>query len=43
VSKAIGGKAGGKGATSIGSGNHPDKVDEGVEIALKHLESLKIS
>jgi alanyl-tRNA synthetase len=42
VSKAVGGKAGGKGATSTGSGVNVDKVDEGVELARKYLEQLKI-
>ena len=42
VSKAVGGKAGGKGATSTGSGTHADKIDEGVELARKYLESFKI-
>ena len=42
VAIAVGGKAGGKGATSIGSGPDVNKMDDGVDIALKHLEKLKI-
>jgi alanyl-tRNA synthetase len=42
VAKAVGGKAGGKGSTSIGSGIHLDKVDEGVALAIQYLEKLKI-
>ena len=42
VAGVIGGKAGGKGATSVGSGTHPDKVDEAVELATKYLEEFKI-
>ena len=40
VAGVVGGKAGGKGATSLGQGTSPDKVDEGVEVARKYLESL---
>ena len=29
VAQAVGGKAGGKGATSVGSGTNPEKMDEG--------------
>jgi alanyl-tRNA synthetase len=43
VAKAVGGKAGGKGQTSVGSGINVDKIDDGVELALKHLEKLKIT
>jgi alanyl-tRNA synthetase len=42
VIKAVGGKAGGKGATSVGSGTNVEQIDEGVELAMKHLEKLKI-
>ncbi|KAF2108907.1 alanyl-tRNA synthetase [Lophiotrema nucula] len=42
VAGAVGGKAGGKGPTSMGTGIDASKVDEGVEIALKYLENLKI-
>jgi alanyl-tRNA synthetase len=38
----VGGKAGGKGATSVGSGTDVSKVVEGVEVAVKYLEKLKI-
>ena len=38
----IGGKAGGKQNTTIGSGTNPDKIDEGVELATKYLEKLSI-
>ncbi|KAK5287800.1 Alanine--tRNA ligase, partial [Cryomyces antarcticus] len=40
VTAAVGGKAGGKGATSLGQGTNVDKVDEGVELATKYLEKL---
>jgi alanyl-tRNA synthetase len=42
VAKAVGGKAGGKGATSTGSGTHVEKIDEGVELATRYLEKLKL-
>ncbi|KAJ9625151.1 Alanine--tRNA ligase [Taxawa tesnikishii (nom. ined.)] len=42
VAEAVGGKAGGKGATSLGQGTNPDKVDEAMEIARKYLEELNI-
>ncbi|KAL9018924.1 MAG: hypothetical protein Q9185_003758 [Variospora sp. 1 TL-2023] len=42
VSGVVGGKAGGKGATSIGNGTEPGKVDEAVEVARKYLESFKL-
>lgn len=42
VAGAVGGKAGGKGATSVGSGTDASKVEEGVEVAVKYLEKLKI-
>lgn len=42
VAGTVGGKAGGKGATSLGQGTHADKVDEGVQTAIKYLEDLKI-
>jgi alanyl-tRNA synthetase len=38
----VGGKAGGKGPTSLGSGTSPDKVDDGVEVARQFLEKFKI-
>ena len=38
----VGGKAGGKGATSLGQGTNPDKVDDAVEAARKYLEGLKL-
>ncbi|KAI4228094.1 MAG: hypothetical protein L6R36_001874 [Xanthoria steineri] len=38
VSQIVGGKAGGKGATCIGNGTDPKKVDEAVEAARKYLE-----
>lgn len=37
VSGAVGGKAGGKGPTSIGNGVNPDKVDEAVELATEYI------
>lgn len=42
VSSIVGGKAGGKGATSIGNGTEPGKVDEAVEAATKYLEQFKL-
>ncbi|KAL8946032.1 MAG: hypothetical protein Q9222_007514 [Ikaeria aurantiellina] len=42
VSSIIGGKAGGKGATCIGNGTEPGKVDEAIEAATKYLEDLKL-
>ncbi|KAL8714807.1 MAG: hypothetical protein Q9220_001320 [cf. Caloplaca sp. 1 TL-2023] len=42
VSNIIGGKAGGKGATCVGNGTEPGKVDEGIQAAMKYLEDLKL-
>jgi len=42
VAKAVGGKAGGKGATSIGNGTNVDKMDEGLESATKYLQQFKL-
>jgi len=42
VAAAVGGKAGGKGPTSIGAGTNPSKVDEGLELATKYLEKFKL-
>ena len=42
VSGIVGGKAGGKGPTSIGNGTEPAKVDEAVEAARKYLEKFKL-
>lgn len=42
VAGALGGKAGGKGATSVGNGTNPDKADEGVEIARQWIENFSI-
>ncbi|KAL9049563.1 MAG: hypothetical protein Q9206_005458, partial [Seirophora lacunosa] len=42
VSGVVGGKAGGKGATSIGNGTEPGKVDEAVAVAAKYLEKFKL-
>ena len=39
---AVGGRAGGKGVTSVGSGTDVCNVEEGVEVAVKYLEKLKI-
>lgn len=38
----VGGKAGGKGATSQGIGNNIEKIDEAVEAATKYLEGLSL-
>ncbi|KAI4200754.1 MAG: hypothetical protein LQ346_002312 [Caloplaca aetnensis] len=42
VSSIVGGKAGGKGATSIGNGTQPGKVDEAVEAATRYLEKYTL-
>ncbi|KAL1311623.1 hypothetical protein AAFC00_001734 [Neodothiora populina] len=42
VAGAVGGKAGGKGATSLGQGTQVDKVDDALELARKYLEDLGI-
>ncbi|KAK5172268.1 Alanine--tRNA ligase [Saxophila tyrrhenica] len=40
VAGLVGGKAGGKGPTSLGQGTEAGKVDEAVEVARKYLEGL---
>ena len=42
VAGVVGGKAGGKGATSLGQGTQVEKVDEAVEKARKVLEGLSL-
>ena len=42
VTGAVGGKAGGKGPTSVGNGTNVDKVDEGIKLATEYLEKLKM-
>lgn len=42
VSSVVGGKAGGKGPTSIGNGTQVDRIDEAVAAARQYLEKLKI-
>ncbi|KAJ5825524.1 Translation elongation/initiation factor/Ribosomal beta-barrel [Penicillium riverlandense] len=42
VSSAVGGKAGGKGPTSIGNGTNPDKVDEAISLASDYLSKFKL-
>ncbi len=42
VSGAVGGKAGGKGPTSIGNGTNPDKVDEALSLATEYLSKFKL-
>jgi alanyl-tRNA synthetase len=42
VAEIVGGKAGGKGATSLGQGPEGGKAEEAVEVARKYLEGLKI-
>ncbi|MCJ1377570.1 Alanine--tRNA ligase [Xylographa soralifera] len=42
VSSIIGGKAGGKGPTSIGNGTHPDKVEEALETATQYLQKFSL-
>lgn len=43
VSAVVGGKAGGKGSTSIGNGTNVEKVDEALEAATKYLENFDLS
>ncbi|MCJ1313063.1 Alanine--tRNA ligase [Agyrium rufum] len=43
ISGIVGGKAGGKGPTSLGNGTQPEKVDEALEAATKYLEKFSIS
>ncbi|KAL8788368.1 MAG: hypothetical protein Q9195_007326 [Heterodermia aff. obscurata] len=40
VAAIVGGKAGGKGSTSVGTGNDVSRVQEGVKAAVKALEDL---
>ena len=40
VAALVGGKAGGKGATSLGQGTQPENVDQAIEAATKYLEKL---
>ena len=42
VAGVVGGKAGGKGATSLGQGTNAEKVDDAVELARKYLQDLKL-
>jgi alanyl-tRNA synthetase len=42
VSSAVGGKAGGKGSTSIGNGVHPDKVEDAIALASDYLAKFKL-
>ncbi|MCJ1269391.1 Alanine--tRNA ligase [Lobaria immixta] len=42
VSSIVGGKAGGKGPTSIGNGTSAEKVDEALEAAVKYLERFHL-
>jgi alanyl-tRNA synthetase len=42
VSSAVGGKAGGKGPTSIGNGTNPDKVEEAISLASDYLSKFKL-
>ncbi|KAF2836360.1 hypothetical protein M501DRAFT_1019154 [Patellaria atrata CBS 101060] len=42
VAAAVGGKAGGKGATSVGNGTNTDKLEEGLELATKYLEKFQL-
>lgn len=43
VTETVGGNAGGKGATCLGSGTKAEKVDKGVDVAMDHLKKLGIS
>ncbi|KAJ5127513.1 Translation elongation/initiation factor/Ribosomal beta-barrel, partial [Penicillium atrosanguineum] len=42
VSSAVGGKAGGKGQTSLGNGINPDKIDEAISLASDYLSKFKL-
>ncbi|KAL9103230.1 MAG: hypothetical protein Q9163_001717 [Psora crenata] len=42
ISSILGGKAGGKGATSLGHGTNPEKVDEAVEAATTYLAKFSL-
>ena len=42
ISSIVGGKAGGKGPTSLGNGTNPGKIDEAVEAATKYLEKFSL-
>ncbi|KAJ5545326.1 Translation elongation/initiation factor/Ribosomal beta-barrel [Penicillium sp. DV-2018c] len=42
VSGAVGGKAGGKGPTSLGNGTNPDKVEEAITLAADYLSKFKL-
>ncbi|BDD57945.1 Alanine--tRNA ligase [Monascus purpureus] len=42
VSGVVGGKAGGKGPTSIGNGVNPDRVDEALSLASKYLSKFQL-
>lgn len=43
VAEIVGGKAGGKGATSLGQGSKADQVDKALEVARSYLDGLTIS
>jgi alanyl-tRNA synthetase len=38
----VGGKAGGKGPTSIGNGTNADKVEEAISLAADYLSKFKL-
>ena len=42
VSEVVGGKAGGKGSTSIGNGNHPEKLNEALDAATRYLHKFSL-
>ncbi|KAF9894181.1 Alanine--tRNA ligase [Aspergillus nanangensis] len=42
VSGAVGGKAGGKGPTSLGNGVNTEKVDEAIDLACEYLNNFKL-
>ena len=42
VAALVGGKAGGRGATSLGQGTEVDRVDDAVEAARRYLERVKL-
>ncbi|KAG2005342.1 hypothetical protein GB937_008758 [Aspergillus fischeri] len=42
VSSVVGGKAGGKGSTSIGNGVHPDKIEDAIALASDYLAKFKL-
>jgi len=42
LSGIVGGKAGGKSPTSMGSGTEVDRLDEAIRMATEHLNKVKL-